>query len=209
MGFENLILVQPQCEVGMEARSFAMKGSDILNRAVFLPSLESATERVGLIVGTTARYQGRNPNAFTPKSFLQDVLPDYSTSSLGVVIGSEDNGLRRDELRFCNWMIEIPTASTYPVINLAQAAAIVAYELNLFFDQPEVESTIKKPESCQIEPLLARIDETLNKLNLTTRLSVDRLMLRIREITARSQLDREDINMLHGLLKEIQKLTSS
>ena len=35
MGFENLILVQPECEVGMEARSFAMKGSDILDRAVF------------------------------------------------------------------------------------------------------------------------------------------------------------------------------
>ena len=28
MGFQNLILVQPECEVGMEARSFAMKGAE-------------------------------------------------------------------------------------------------------------------------------------------------------------------------------------
>ena len=206
MGFRNLILVQPQCEVGMEARSFAMRGADILDRAIFLPSLESVTERIGLIVGTTGRYHGRKPKVFSPRSFITGVLPDYATSSLGIVIGSEDNGLWREELRLCNWLIEIPTASDYPVINLAQAAAIVAYELNLAVLTPTSESKSIDTEVGEIEPLLSRIDETLQILDLKTRLSVNRLMLRIRKITARAQLDREDINMLHGLLKEFQKL---
>ena len=92
------------------------------------------------------------------------------------------------------------------VINLAQAAAIVAYEFNLFFQPQEEQTEKKKSQTPEIEPLLARIDQTLTGLNLETRLSIDRLMLRIRKIAARADLDREDINMLHGLLREIQKL---
>ncbi len=37
MGFENLILVAPQCEIGIEARALAMKGTEILDRAVWKP----------------------------------------------------------------------------------------------------------------------------------------------------------------------------
>jgi len=205
MGFKNLILVQPQCEIGVEARSYAMKGSGILDEALFLPTLEATAKRVGLLVGTTGRYHGRNPRVYTPRSFLEEVAPAYSESSLGVVIGSEDNGLRREELRLCNWLIEIPTASDYPVINLAQAAAILAYEFSLSALPDPVSKDSGRTRSAPLEPLLGRIGEVLRQADLGTRLSVDRLMLRIRKIAARAQLDREDINMLHGLLKEFSR----
>ena len=46
MGIGNLILVQPECEVGMEARSYAMRGADILDQALFYPSLEAVGEKL-------------------------------------------------------------------------------------------------------------------------------------------------------------------
>jgi len=205
MGFENLILVQPECEVGLEARSYAMKGAPVLDRARFVPTLDEVADELGLLIGTTGRYRGRKPRMLSCRTLVEDLLPKFASSSIGIVLGSEDNGMRREELRLCQWLVEIPTGSDYPVLNLAQAAAIVAYEIHVGMSKHTAGKTLREANPNEVESLMSRIEDSLRSLDLPTRLSVERLMLRLRKITGRAQLEREDVNMLHGLVKELAK----
>jgi len=205
MGFQNLILVQPECEVGMEARSFAMKGAEILDRAVFCPSLEEASRNLSFLIGTTGRFKGAKKRLVNCRSLVEEILADCAPANLGIVLGSEDNGLRREELRLCQWLVEIPTGSDYPVLNLAQAAAVVAYELNLGLIDHRLLDPLHEAGPAELDSLLRHIEKTVEALAFDVRLSPSRLMQRIRKIAIRAQLEREDINMLHGLLKELEK----
>lgn len=207
MGFHKLILVQPECEVGIEARSFAMKGAEILDQATFFPSLEEASHNLSFLIGTTGRFKGGKSNLISCRTLTQDVLPRCSAANVGIVLGSEDNGLRRQELRLCQWLVEIPAGSEYPVLNLAQAAAIVAYELNLSFSNGKSSKMLSQARPEELDALINHIEYTMDTLELEVRLSTSRLMQRIRKIAARAQLEREDINMLHGLLKELERQT--
>jgi TrmH family RNA methyltransferase len=204
MGFGKLILVQPECEVGIEARSFAMKGAEILDGASFRPSLEEAAQDLSFLIGTTCRFKGKKPRLVTCRKLVESVLACCASANVGIVLGSEDNGLRREELRLCQWLVEIPTGSDYPVLNLAQAAAIVAYELNLGLSDQAPSDALCQASQAELEALMSHIERTVEALALQVRLSVSRLMQRIRKIAVRAQLEREDINMLHGLLKELE-----
>ena len=51
-----------------------------------------------------------------------------------------------------------------------------------------------------------RVESLLEALDLPTRVSVSRLMPRMRKIAGRAQLERRDVNMLHGILKELATL---
>ena len=208
MGFGKLVLVQPQCEVGMEARSFAMKGASILDSASFRASLEEVAEEVSLLIGTTGRFKGRRSRLFSSRQLSGEILSRCSPANLGLVLGSEDNGLRREELRLCQWLVEIPTGSDYPVLNLAQAAAILAYELNLAFSRNPPPDSPRPASTEELTSLMNHIETALEKLSPTTRLSVSRLMHRIRKIAVRAQLEREDINMLHGLIRSLNRSKS-
>ncbi len=203
MGFRKLILVQPECEVGMEARSYAMKGADILESAEFLPSLEKAAEKLDVLIGTTARYRGHKNSLIDCRALSEELLPSMRDSEVGIVFGSENNGLLKEELPFCQWLVEIPTDSDYPVLNLAQSAAIVSYELNMAFRSSHAEESKRLASTEQVNILLEKARLTLGGIDTSPRLSVDKAMVRLEKIARRAQLERDDIKMLHGLLKEI------
>jgi tRNA/rRNA methyltransferase len=204
MGFRRLILVRPECEVGIEARSFAMKGVEILDQARFLPDLESAAREIGVLVGTTGRLRGESGRLITCPELVEDLLPRLSSTQIGVVFGSEDNGLRREELRLCQWLVQIPTAPDYPVINLAQSAAIVAYHLHLGLSGSRRRAQAAAL-SADVDSLMARVEDLLGRLILPARVAPARLLGRLRGMAARAQLDRADVNLLHGLLKQLQR----
>lgn len=205
MGFSKLVLIQPECEVGMEARSYAMKGADILESAAFIPTLEEASEKLGVLIGTTARYRGKKESVMDCRTLSRELLPRLSNSNVGIVFGSETNGLLKEELPFCKWLVEIPTESEYPVLNLAQSAAIMSYELNLAFREPlgKERKSLASPE--EIDVLMRKARETLDGIDSSGRLSVEKAMFRLEKITRRSELEKDDVKLLHGLLKEIDR----
>lgn len=205
MGFHRLMLVQPQCEVGLEARTFAMKGAEILDEAVLRSSLEEAAQDVSFLIGSTGRFSSGKTRLISCRTLVEDVLPRCSPANIGIVLGSEDNGLRREELKLCQWLVEIPTGSDYPVINLAQAAAIIAYELNLALTHQGPSDSLNLASPEELDSLMLHAGRTLQTLALPVRLSVPRMMQRIRKIASRAELESEDINMLHGLLRELER----
>ena len=205
MGFKNLVLIQPECEVGVEARMVAMKGASLLDQALFYPSLEAANQHIRLLVGTTARLAKSKTCLLSSRTLALSLKPCCQSGPLGIVFGPEDNGLRRKELRFCQWLVEISTGSEYSVLNLAQAVAMVAYDLhvaNQGYDKNQILHTAKPQE---LQALFSHLETTLLATDLPPNFSLRRLLNRLNRILVRAQLEKEDVKLLRNLLTQIEK----
>ncbi len=203
MGFAKLVLVQPQCEVGAEARMLAMKGAEVLDQASFFPSLEEAAKPLDLILGTTGRL---SPRAHTLNSrvLAEQVVGRFPHSSIGIAFGPEGNGLERAELRLCQWMVEIPTVPGASSLNLAQAVAVIAYELHVSSLKQPDQGFLHDASQEQIRALLSQVERLLPKIELQSHVSAGRLLKRLARIAGRAQLEIEDVNLIRWLLSQIE-----
>lgn len=206
MGFEKVVLVRPECEVGAEARSFAMKGAELLDRSQFYPSLRETATQLSALVGTSGRFAGRKApeNRISCRLFAERILPDALSGPVGIVFGPEDNGLSGQELKQCQWLMEIPTDPDYPTLNLAQAAAVAAYEANMALAKAKSEPLLHLASPKENVLLLQRLENLLRNAPLPGYLVPDRLMHRFRRIFARAQMEREDVQMLQGLISILE-----
>lgn len=206
MGFEKVVLVRPACEVGVEARSFAMKGAKLLDRSQFFPSLGEAASQLSALVGASGRFAGRKApeNLISCRLFAESLLPDALSAPVGIVFGPEDNGLSSEELGLCQWLMEIPADPDYPTLNLAQAAAVAAYEANLALTEATREPFLHLASPKENLLLLQRLEKLLRHAPLPGYLAPERLMHRFRRIFVRAQLEREDAQMLQGLMSILE-----
>jgi len=125
-GAKGLILVNPKCEIGEEARRRAMHAVDYLENVKIFKSLADVKRELNFLAATTARRAGPyNVNrAFITPDRLKRV------ENMGIVFGRESRGLTNEEIGLCDVVVHIPASEEYPVLNVSHAVAIVLYELH-------------------------------------------------------------------------------
>jgi TrmH family RNA methyltransferase len=128
-GFDELYIVDPICELGKDARRFASHGLDVLEKAKIVSSFESSVNGCQYLVGTTGKKGGaKTPKrkAITPDQ-LRDSLP--GEGRVAIVFGNEAHGIPNELLEKTDFVVRIPTNPDYPILNLAQSATIILYEM--------------------------------------------------------------------------------
>jgi TrmH family RNA methyltransferase len=129
-GFSRLAVVAPYAPHWREARS-AIGAPGLLECAKSTECLAEAVADCTLVVGTgTQTY--RKPEQRVV--LLPDLAPVVAREierggRVAVVFGPEKHGLTREDLSYCHLMVEIPTDSHQPSMNLGQAVAVCLYEL--------------------------------------------------------------------------------
>jgi tRNA/rRNA methyltransferase len=141
-GFSRLSVVAPYAPHWREARS-AIGAPDLLQNAKETESLAEAVAACAFVAGT-GTLERRKPQQ--PVLSLPDAGPILSAhldrpERIALVFGPEKHGLTRDDLSYCNMLIEIPTDPRQPSMNLGQAAAVCLYELSRQAAQGEDERT--------------------------------------------------------------------
>ncbi len=129
-GYSDLWLVSPMFDSLDRAEAAAMRAADILRSCKIVVSLEEALEGTDLVVGTTARVAIRSPlrRAVELRSFAESLRWG---GKVGLVFGRESTGLTNEELSLCDVVVTIPTSREYAAMNLANAAAVVLYEMSM------------------------------------------------------------------------------
>ncbi|AIU69160.1 RNA methyltransferase [Thermococcus eurythermalis] len=162
-GFSRLVLVRPN--LTEESYSYAVHAKDVLDNAVVLEGFDEALELFDLTVGTTGKPGAR----FIPYRApmypweLRETLKGY-TGRVGLFFGRESIGLKNEELERLDITVTIPTSEDYPVMNLAQAVAVILYELSKARPEPSVEAL--EPATLREKEALVRVwAELLNALN--------------------------------------------
>jgi tRNA/rRNA methyltransferase len=138
MGFDNLILVDPQCEITYEAQQTAATGQTGLQNRTTYKSWAEFTEKEpeSIKICFTAR-DGKGRQARDIDDVLSDIKeksPQFqekteSPYTLHLIFGPEDWGLSGEDLEITNFCACIPTFGDNWSLNLAQATLLAMFSL--------------------------------------------------------------------------------
>jgi len=124
------------------------------------------------------------------------------------VFGSEMSGLSNDDLARCQIVATIPGEPGQALLNLAAAVQVAAYELFLAARGEAVWTAPAFAPAAldEIEELFAHAQRTLIAMRFLNPRQPKRLLPRLRRLFARARLEKEEVNILRGILARIDQL---
>ena len=212
MGLTDLVLVKPDRYPHPQARASAAHAEVVLDRARVVSSLEEAVSDCGWVLATTARPRHLGDEPLTPWAGAARAVERAGESPVALVFGCERTGLTNEELDRCHAALMIPTNPGYSSLNLSQAVQLMAYELRRAA-HPTVAPVASKTEHPRYVPPTAeemeRFYEHLQRILLSTGFmdpdNPRHLMRRLRSFFNRAHPDRNELNILRGILTSLEK----
>jgi tRNA/rRNA methyltransferase len=128
-------------EVLLRARKTARRAADVLESAAIHDDARAALALTTWTCGTTSRAIEGRPRLL-PRQLALELASRATKGPVAIMFGEERRGLSDRELELCQAVCTIPTRAAYDSMNLAQAVAVVAYELACV----ELSSTPGEPE---------------------------------------------------------------
>ncbi|MFM8760120.1 MAG: RNA methyltransferase [Polynucleobacter victoriensis] len=217
MGFSQLHLVEPAYEYmarKAEAISLSSGAFDVLEAAQNQPSLLAAVGDSQLVFGLTARDREFGPPAISlPEAVSMASSALLAQKPISFVFGTERTGLDNEDLKHCTHRVWIDANPEYPSLNLAQAMMIVAYSMRqglmqaLAIDskttQAEMSSQVELADQQAIAAMLAHWQQGLEAIGYLDPENPKKLMPRLQALFARSGLQKEEIDLLRGIAKQM------
>lgn len=204
MGLSDLRLVAPERFPAKEDQWMATHAQDVLEKAVVHTDLLSAIQDCTATFALSARPREWSPQVIDARTAAARAIELNEKAAF--VFGSEDAGLTNDEVFACQHLVHIPANPEFNSLNLSQAVQVVAYEL-FMTGKPAVKGRAEKLATVKdIEGLYAHLEEAAVKSGFHAPASGSRLPERLRRLFSRVPgLEREEVNILRGLLKALLK----
>lgn len=204
-GYHDLVLIDPQCSLeSEEALNRAKHAQDVLQQARVC-SLD-VLDSFDLVIGTTA-ILGNDFNLprtpLTPAQLSQKIRA--REGNIALVFGRESDGLHKQEIDLCDFLVSIPTGSTYPALNLSHAVAVLLYELSRERSFEERFPLVQAAEKQQLERLVAHVLDSIEFQTPEKRQTQELLWKRL---IAKSFLTQREAMALMGFLTKISQRTS-
>ena len=204
MGLNRLILVDGCSPLHANAYKLASGAEDILERTEEIQTLREAISEMGCVVGTTSRGGKKRSPLLSPEDLVKKLIPLSVKNSIGLVFGSEKEGLTNEELSLCHLYVRIPSIESFPSLNLAQAVMVVCYELF----QVSIE-ILKKPiqlaQAEELERMFEHMEKTLIRIGFLDSKHPKRIMRVLRRLLGRSQMDEREVQILHGIWSQMDR----
>jgi tRNA/rRNA methyltransferase len=218
MGFSALHLVNPAYEYmarKAEAISLSSGAFDVLEAAQNHESMLEALGDSQLVFGLTARDREFGPPAISlPEAVSMASSAVVANKPVSFVFGTERTGLDNEDLKHCTHRVWIDANPSYPSLNLAQAMMIVAYsmrqglmkELAIDSIAPESLASNNAPELADPSAIAAMLEHWQQGLEAIGYLNPEnpkKLMPRLQSLFARAALQKEEIDLLRGIAKQM------
>lgn len=205
MGLSNLHLVTPKIYPDAEATARASGADDVLAKAVVHDSLDSAIAGCHQVYGMSARLRHLPVPVVNPREAVLQIQQAHDEANIAIVFGREHSGLSNEELDKCQRLINIPANPDYSSLNLAAAVQVCAYELKMTFDPSiEVGRVGEEREAVvaeDMEHLYGHFEQSLTAIGFLDPENPKNLMRRLRRLFNRADLDRNELQILHGILR--------
>jgi len=203
MGLSDLRLVAPERYPAPEAEWMATNAIDVLHDAKIHSTLEESIKDCVVTFALSARPREWSPQVLDARSAAARALE--SGDKVAFVFGNESAGLTNEELFACQFLVHIPANPEFSSLNLAQAVQVVAYELfvasggSVPVPREEKAATVE-----DIEGLYSHLEEAAMTSEFLLPGVNSRLRERWRRLFSRvPRLEREEVNILRGLLKAL------
>jgi len=204
MALTDLVLVRPKSFPHAESNALAAGADDVLAAARVVGTVSEAVADCGFVAGTTARPRSYYWEFATPREVAARILalPDENRAAL--LFGSEKYGLGTADLQYCNVLVRIPTNPEYSSLNLAMAVQLLSYELFMAREQPRPHIQLEQPlaPAGDVEYFYEHLHQVMNEIDFEDK--TGHLMERLRRLFNRAQMDRNELNIMRGLLRAVQ-----
>jgi tRNA/rRNA methyltransferase len=206
MGFSQLVLVNPRCEIDAVARARASGAVDVLDAAQVCADLSEALADCTLSVACTSRRRDLPHPSHTPRSAAPELLAQAQLAPVALVFGSETFGLTNEQLSLCRWIVSIPGNPHYLSLNLAQAVQVMVYELRAsLLDQPVAQPAFPLASHAAIEGVERELLGVLGEIGFYDPAYSKKLLPRLRRFFARAGLEKQEAAIWHGMLANIRR----
>jgi TrmH family RNA methyltransferase len=205
MGLADLRLVAPEKFPAPEARWMATHAQDVLQNAKVHAGLGEA------IADCVATYalSARTREWSTPVLDVRSAAAHAAAldGPVAFVFGNEQAGLTNDEMLACQTLVHIPANPEFSSLNLAQAVQVVAYELFMVSFSQVFKMRGEKPATvADREGLYEHLERAAVESRFFDPATGSKLPTRLRRLFSRvPDLEREEVNILRGLLNALQE----
>ena len=208
MGLARLVLVDPRRFPDPEAVALASGANAVIDAAQVVATLDEALSGSVLTIGLSARRREFAGRVMPVREAAAEAIAHCAHGDVALVFGTEMSGLSNAELARCSIIATIPANPDYASLNLAAAVQVVAYELRQAAGDASVWRAPRfEPASFdEIEALYAHATRTLADMRFLSPEMPRRLLPRLRRLFARAALEKEEVNILRGILARIDQI---
>lgn len=207
MGLARLYLVNPSRYPSAEATARAAGAEDVLAGAVVCDRLDDAIGDCHFVIGTTARSRRIDWPALDPAGCAQRLLAEAARGPVALLFGPERAGLTNAELDRCHALGFIPSNPSYASLNLVCAVQVLAYEIFRASADPPAVTGESDPLATdeEMERFHRHLEQVLAEIGFLDPVNPRLLPRRLRRLFNRAQLDKNEVNILRGILTAVQK----
>jgi TrmH family RNA methyltransferase len=207
MGLTDLALVRPHQFPSADATARAAGADDVLAAARVCQNLEEAIGDCGWVVGASARLRTIALPIADPRECAATVWQRLGSNRVAILMGPEQSGLTNDDLARCHQLVHIPAAPGYSSLNLAMAVQVLCYELRMAAPGREPAQGPKSDEplatAAEIEGLHEHLERLLTESGFLHPEHQRQVKLKLRRIFLKATLDRNEVNILRGMLTSL------
>lgn len=204
MGLSKLYLVEPKLFPHAEATAMASGADDLLAKAMVCDTLDKALADCHTVFGLSARERTIAWPQMSPRQCAQ--FSAEHDSEIAFVFGREHSGLTNDELERCHYHVTIDANPEYPSLNLAAAVQIMCYETRMAAMGASPAKTGNLPAPVEdVERYFEHLERVITDVGFLDPKQPGHIMRRLRRLFTKAQPDKQDINILRGVLSAVEK----
>lgn len=208
MGLSRLVLVNPQKFPDAQADAMAAGATDVLAAAQVVSSLPEALSGTVLAVAMSARRRELATPPLWARVAAAEIVAQAVNGDVALVFGNESAGLSNEELAQCRCWAMIPANPGFSSLNIAAAVQVMCYELRLAMMNPGLPPGISgaglPATHDEMEHFIAHLERAALGCGFLDPASPKRFTLRMRRLFSRAVLEKEEVNILRGLLATLE-----
>lgn len=209
-GIPEMRVVQPEVELdAYRIEGVAHNTGEFISRIRVFDTLAAALADCVYAGVLTGRERAAKRRILRPRDAAGELLAQASEGRVALVAGREAHGLTNEELDACQTLITIATDPSYTSLNLAQAIAVMAYEL--WMAQGGDRQPFKRPRRqapgatmAEQELLFADWERTLDAIQFFKTRQRDNVLRSFREVIFRAGLDQREAKLLRAMGIEVR-----
>ncbi|MDV7105309.1 tRNA (cytosine(32)/uridine(32)-2'-O)-methyltransferase TrmJ [Vibrio sp. TH_r3] len=209
MGLNQMVLVDPQCEIDAQTRALAAGAADITENAVIVDSLQEAIADCGLVVGSSARSRTLEWPMLEPRECGEKFAIEGQQYPVALIFGRERTGLTNDELQMCHYHVCIPANPEYSSLNLAMAVQTLSYEVRMAHlscvENVNTPTQETYPRHKELEMFYTHLEKVITGTQFIAEDKPNMIMNKLRRLFSRARPETQEINILRGILTSVEK----
>ena len=196
------------------AVALASGAGRVLDGAQISDTVAESINDCAFVYATTARQRDLTKPVYSPEEAMRDASERIAQGQkVAVLFGPERAGLENDDISRANAIVSVPVNPVFPSLNLAQCVLLTAYE----WMRATADVTAKTvemagtdwAEQVEVEHLARHYEDRLDEMGFFfPEHKSESMRLNLRNFWSRMPMTRADVQMLHGMMRQMVRWKS-